>query len=275
MGPVIKSGRSRNPSPSPVGILLQHWRKVRRMSQLDLAAEAGASSRHVCFVETGRAKPSPEMVIVLANALGVPLREQNSFLLAAGYAPVYRETPLDAPELGPARSALDAILRQQEPYPAVVMTRHWDILRTNDAASRFFGFLLGADKASGPANVVRMMFDPKALKPYVADWERVAETLIRRIHRESVGGVTDEKSRKLIEEVLKFPEVPERWRHPDLEAPQDPVIPVSFRKNGRTFDFMSTVTTLGTPQDITLQEIRIECFFPMNLETERQARLLI
>src|SRR5262245_13840290 len=109
------------------------------MSQLDLAVQADVSPRHVSFVETGRAKPSREMVLVLAKALHVPLREQNVFLLAAGFAPVYRETNMDSPELGAARSALVAILRQQEPYPAVVMNRHWDILKTNTAAERFFG----------------------------------------------------------------------------------------------------------------------------------------
>ncbi len=244
------------------------------MSQLDLAVEADVSPRHVSFVETGRAKPSRDMVLVLANALNVPLREQNSFLLAAGYAPVFRETNLDSPELGLARSALDAILRQQEPYPAVVMNRYWDILKTNKAAERFFGFLLGPApaNATGPANVVRLMFDPNGLKSYVTNWERVAEMLVKRVHREAVGGIPDEKTKVLLDEVFKYPAVPERWRHPDTETPQLPVLPVSFKKAGKIFDFFSTVTTLGTPQDITLQEIRIECFFPLNTTTERNAR---
>src|SRR5687768_7022612 len=121
---------------SPVGTLLRHWRQVRHMSQFSLALEAEVSPRHICFVETGRASPSREMVLTLASALDVPLRERNALLLAAGFAPMYRETDLDSPELRAARQALDAILRQQEPYPAVVMNRYWDILTSNEAASR-------------------------------------------------------------------------------------------------------------------------------------------
>lgn len=243
------------------------------MSQLALATEAEVSPRHVCFIETGRARPSRDMVLLLASALDVPLRERNLLLLAAGYAPIYRETNLDAPELGAARAALDAILRQQEPFPAVVMNRSWDILTTNDAASRFFGFLLDRDP-SGPANVIRMMFDPKGLRPFVVNWEAVAEALIRRIHREAVGGAPDESTVMLLEEMLAFPDVPRRWRKPSPETPLVPVIPVTFRKSGKTFAFFSTVTTLGTAQDITLQELRIECFFPLDGETEHHAREL-
>ncbi len=257
--------------PSPVGALLQRWRQVRHMSQLALATEAEVSPRHVCFIETGRARPSREMVLQLAGALDVPLRERNALLLAAGYAPMYRESNLDAPELAPARAALDAILRQQEPFPAVVMNRYWDILTSNGAASRFFGFLLDPAPASGPANVLRMMFDPEGLRPYVVNWEAAAEALIRRVHREAVGGAPDGPTIALLDELLAYPDVPRSWRKPNPETPLLPVIPVTFRKGSRTFAYFSTVTTLGTAQDVTLQELRIECFFPLDGETERQA----
>jgi transcriptional regulator with XRE-family HTH domain len=259
---------------SPFGTLLQHWRQVRRMSQLALAIEAEVSPRHVCFVETGRAQPSREMVLLLASALDVPLRERNVLLLAAGYAPAYRETQLDSPELDAVRTALQAILRQQEPHPAVVMNRTWDVLTSNAAASRFFGFLLDPAPASGPANVIRMMFDPDGLRPFVTNWEEFAEALITRVQRESVGGAPDEATARLLEEVLAFPGVPRRWRRPSLETPLIPVIPVRFRKGARTFAYFSTVTTLGTAQDVTLQELRIECFFPMDAETVRNAEEL-
>jgi transcriptional regulator with XRE-family HTH domain len=130
-----------------VGSLLQHWRKARHLSQLALATEAEVSSRHLCFIENGRARPSREMILLLANVLDVPLRERNALLLAAGFAPVYLERGLDAPELAAVRGALDAILRQHEPFPAVVMNRQWDLVTTNRAAPRFFGFLLGAEPA--------------------------------------------------------------------------------------------------------------------------------
>jgi|SRR5215213_577253 len=260
---------------SPFGTVLQHWRQVRRKSQLALAIEAEVSPRHICFLETGRARPSREMVLLLASALDVPLRERNVLLLAAGYAPAYRETELDSPELGAVRAALQAILRQQEPFPAVVMNRSWDILTSNDAATRFFGFLLDPAAASGPANVIRMMFDPQGFRPFVLSWETVAEALVTRIHREAVGGAPDEATVRLLEEVLAFPGVPRRWQRPNPETPLMPVIPVSFRKGSKTFAYFSTVTTLGTAQDVTLQELRIECFFPMDAETERNAKELV
>lgn len=260
-------------SVSPVGSLFQYWRKARHMSQLALAMEAEVSPRHICFLETGRAKPSREMVLQLSAALDVPLRERNALLLAAGFAPMYEETDLEAPELAPARAALDAILRQQEPFPAVVMNRHWTILKTNRAAARFFGFLLG-DAAGGPANVVRMMFSPSGLRPFVANWEAVAEALIERVHREAVGNVVDRATAELLNEVLAYPGVPARWRSPSRDKPLLPLVPVSFKKAASTFNFFSAVTTLGTPQDITLQEIRIECFFPLDDETADRARAL-
>jgi transcriptional regulator with XRE-family HTH domain len=267
--------RPPSPRPSPVGALLQHWRQVRHMSQLALATEAEISPRHLCFIETGRARPSRNMVLLLAGTLEVPLRERNALLLAAGYAPLYREAHLDAPELGAVRAALDAILHQQEPFPAVVMNRSWDILTSNGAASRFFGFLLDPVPLTGPANVIRMMFDPHGLRPFVVNWDAVAEALIRRMYREAVGGAPDEATTRLLDEVFAFPDVPRRWRRPDPEAPLVPILPVSFRKGSKTFAFFSAVTTLGTAQDITLQELRIECFYPLDTETRRHAEDLV
>jgi transcriptional regulator with XRE-family HTH domain len=246
------------------------------MSQLALATDAEISCRHLSFIETGRANPSRDMVLLLASALDIPLRERNALLLAAGFAPVYGESDMEAPELAAVRAALDAILRQQEPFPAVIMNRHWDILRTNQAATRFFGFLLGDAPAAtaGTGNVLRMMFDPRALRPMVVNWEAVAEALIARAHREAVGGLQDPATQSLVAEILAYPGVPPSWRHRGPAMPLVPVLPVSFRKADRQFDFFSTVTTLGTPQDITVQEIRIECFFPANAATDRTARAL-
>ena len=172
------------------------------------------------------------------------------------------------------RTALDAILAKHEPYPAVVMNRRWDILATNSGAARFFGFLLGDQPLPSPANVVRLMFDLGGLRPYVTNWESVAEALVRRVHREAVGGVRDETTTRLLEEVLAYPGVPARWARPDPESALVPVIPVSFEKNERRFSFFSAVTTLGTPQDVTLQELRTECFFPLDAETEREVATL-
>ena len=268
-----KAARSR-PRP-PAGTLLRRWREARQLSQLALSVEAGVSSRHLCFIETGRAQPSRDMIHRLADVMNVPLRERNALLLSAGFAPAFPETGLDlaGAELAPVRMALDAMLGQHDPFPAVVMGRHWDVIRANGGASRLFGFLLGP-RAHEPANVLRLMFSPNGLRPYVTNWPSAAEALIRRVYREVVGGVVDERTRALLDEVLHYPEVPKEWRRPSVEAPLLPVIPVAFEKDGRRFNYFSAVTTLGTPQDVLLQEIRVESFFPLDDETRANARVL-
>lgn len=278
----MKAGRAQRRSgattdrSSPAGALLRYWRNARHMSQLALAIEADISPRHLCFIETGRARPSRGMIHLLSEVMDVPLRERNALLLAAGFAPTFREADIDlsTDDLAPVRSALDAMLRQQEPFPAVVMDRQWDVVTTNEAASRFFGFLLGEAPGPAPANVLRMMFDPAGLRPFVRNWEAAAEALVRRVHREAVGGILDEKTTNLLQELLGYEGAPARWRSPRLETPQVPVIPVTFEKDGRTFSYFSTVTTLGTPQDVLLQELRIESFFPFDDATRRYAEEL-
>jgi transcriptional regulator with XRE-family HTH domain len=256
-------------STSPVGTLLQHWRRERRMSQLMLSNEAGVTSRHVSFVESGRANPSREMVLTLARALDVPLRERNQMLLAAGYAPQYRETGLDAEELARVRAALDRMLAHHEPFPAVVMDRHWNVMMANGPAAAMFAFLLDGEDAGDRPNVVRLMFGP--LRPRVANWEQTGEALIQRVHREAVGGVPDPETLRLLEEVLALPGIPAAWRTPDFAAGPLPVLPVEFRGDGLRLSYFSMVTTVGTPQDITLQEIRVEAFFPAD-ELTREHR---
>ena len=205
----------------------------------------------------------------------MPLRERNALLLAAGFAPMYQESALDDRELAPVRAAIGAILKQQEPYPAVVMNRRWDIVAANDAATRFFGMLLDGRTPPSAGNVLRLMFDPDGLRPCVENWEAVAQTLIRRVHREAVGGALDAEGRSLLAEVLHYPAVPASWRVPDLGRPLVPVAPVSFRYGRETFHYFSAVTVLGTAQDVTLQEMRIECFFPLDEATAVAARRLV
>jgi transcriptional regulator with XRE-family HTH domain len=255
------------------GPLLSQWRRLRGKSQLDLAFEAAVSPRHVSFVETGRSKPSREMVLTLATALNVPLRERNTLLLAAGYAPVYRETKLDAPELEPALRALDMILKHQEPYPAIVLDGQWDLLRTNGAATRLFSRLLGSPPEGRP-NVLRLMFDERYLKPYVANWEEVAGDLVQRVHREAAGGAPNEALRRVLAEVLAYPGVPARFASLDPNVALAPFVPIAFVKGDLACRYFSLVTTLGTPQDVTLQELRVESFFPADAHTERAAAQL-
>jgi transcriptional regulator with XRE-family HTH domain len=252
--------------PSPVGELLQHWRRERRMSQLGLSAEAGVTPRHVSFVESGRATPSRGMVLRLARALDVPLRERNQMLLAAGYAPLYRETGLDAEAMTHVRAALDRLLTHHEPHPAVVMDRYWNVLLTNDAAAAMFSWLLDGADPGDPANVVRLMFT--RLRPHVANFDQTGEALIQRVHREAVGGIPDVQTTRLLDEVLALPDVPAAWRTPDFAATPLPILPVELAKDGVRLSYFSLVTTVGTPQDVTLQEIRVESFFPADDATE-------
>ena len=184
----MSARETRAPLPSPlppdaeVGALLRHWRTARRLSQLALALDAHVSSRHLSYVETGRSQPSREMVLRLAVALEILLRERNALLVAAGYAPRYFETGLAAPEMAQMRSAIDLILRHQKPYPAFVLDRHWDIRMSNLAATRCSRFLLGAEPTD--ANIIRLLLHPNRLRPRLVNWEETAGDLIRHLHNQ-------------------------------------------------------------------------------------------
>jgi len=254
-----------------IGPLLAYWRNQRRLSQLALATEAEVSPRHLSFIESGRSKPSRDMVLLLASVLDVPLRERNRLLSAAGFAAAYRESAMEQPQLAVVKQALDAILAQHRPFPAVVLDRGWNILRANDAGERFFAFLLAGQAPPSPPNVLRLIFHPQGLRPHITNWDEAAAGLIQRVHREAVGNVVDDELRALVDEVLAYPGVPVPWRHPDLAAALLPIIPLRFERDGRRFAYFSTVTTLGTPVDVTAQETRIECFFPVDAETRAAA----
>jgi transcriptional regulator with XRE-family HTH domain len=256
---------------SPVGELLRHWRGVRHLSQLALAGEVATTQRHLSFIESGRSQPSRAMLLRLARTLDIPIRERNQLLLAAGFAPLYREAGLESEEATQVRAAVERVLEAHEPYPAVVMDRHWNVLTTNSAAGAFFGWLLGERELEGPPNVIRLMFDPDGLRPFVHNWEDIAEALIQRVHREAVGGFPDAETVALLDQALGYPGVPSQWRTPDFRNPPLPVVPVDFQKHGLALSYFSTVTTLGTPQDAMLQEIRIESFFPSDDATAAHA----
>ncbi|TWI01639.1 helix-turn-helix protein [Luteimonas cucumeris] len=257
---------NRTPPPTPVahvGELLREWRAARRLSQLDLALDAGLSSRHLSYVETGKAQPSRELVARLADVLEMPLRERNALLVAAGYAPQYRETGLAAPEMALVRRAIEFILEQQEPYPAFVLDRRWDVLMANRAAARVNRFVLGGrDSAHG--NMLRCFFDPNDLRAAVVNWEEVAGDLVRHLHGAVTATPTDAALRALLDEVLAYPGVPARWRTRELGATPSPLLTVRFRRDARELGFFSTFTTFGTSRDVTLDELHIECCFPID-----------
>src|SRR5436309_2121068 len=226
------------------GPLLRRWRTRRRLSQLDLAVEAGVSTRHLGFIETGRARPSREMVLLLARALDVPLRDRNDLLTMAGYAPIYRATSLEAPAMAQARRALDFILRQQEPYPALVLDRHWNVLEVNEGSARFQAWFLDASALAplGPPNAMRLMFHPRALRPHIVNWEATAASMIQWLHRDVVSGFGGEEARALLEELLTYPDVPRQWRTLDVEASTAPFLPIEFTKGDLTLRYFTTLT---------------------------------
>lgn len=259
--------------PNDLGILLRHWRDVRGISQLDLSFNAGVSQRHISFIESGRSVPSRQMLMDIAQTLDIPLRERNTLLLAAGYAPMYADGAWNAQEMQSVTKALARMLRQHEPFPAMVMDRYWNVLMTNDAAPRFFNCFIDMAARKGPRNMLHLVFDPDGMRPFVADWQSVADSLIQRVYREAVGRVVDDQTRELLDALRAYPDVktslePGRALAADGSAATMPVIPIGFVKDGRVLKYFSMVASVGTPQTIAAQELRLECMFPADDETE-------
>jgi transcriptional regulator with XRE-family HTH domain len=254
-----------------LGHLLRHWREVRGISQLNLALDAGMSQRHLSFVESGRSTPSRQVLTSIAQALDVPLRERNAIFLAAGYAPLYSEAQWDAKEMQGITRALDRMLRQHDPFPAIVMDRYWNVLATNASSPRFFGSFIDMAARKGRRNMLHLIFDPDGMRPFVADWETVAKSLIQRIYRETVGRVLDEGTRDLLDALSAYPGVDASWRLHGAtgSSPDLPMIPMGFCREGKVLSYFSMVTTVGAPQSVAAQELRIESLFPADEETER------
>jgi transcriptional regulator with XRE-family HTH domain len=247
------------------GVLLRQWRNVRHLSQLELALDAEISTRHLSCVETGRAQPSREMVVRLAEALQVPHRERNALLLAAGYAPLYRDTALDTPELGAARQAIDLLITQLEPCPVLVLDRYWNILKMNVGAHRFLTLFPGCESVT-PLNGPRLAFHPQGLRPHIENWEMVAARIIRRVHREIAANPSDDVLKCFLEELLSYPNVPSRWGMLEDDSPP-PFLTINYKWKNSTIRLFTALTTFGTAQDISLQELRIESFFPADQGT--------
>jgi transcriptional regulator with XRE-family HTH domain len=235
---------------------------VRGRSQLDLANDAGTTPRYVSFVETGRAQPSRQMVVRLARALDVPLRERNDLLLAAGFAPLYSLEPLASPLMARVDEALTGMLANHDPFPAVVMDRAWNLLRTNRGAAQLFGRLFAPEPVPAEANVLRLMIEPGPVRTSVGNWEAVAPALLERARREAVGGVFDPATAELVAALRRRPDVAELLAVPDTSTPGVPVIDLRFAVAGDELAFFSVVSTIGTPIDITAQELRVEAFYP-------------
>jgi transcriptional regulator with XRE-family HTH domain len=257
----------------PVGDLLREWRQRRRMSQLDLALEAEVSTRHLSFVESGRAQPSREMVLHLAEQLDVPLRERNMLLVAAGFAPVFRERPLQDPALASARRAIDLVLKGHEPYPALAIDRHWTMLAANAAVARLVG---GVDPSLlGPqVNVLRLSLHPGGLSSRIANLAEWRAHLLERLRRQ-IEASADPVLAELLKELQAYPAAGSR------SAPAPPagelagvVVPLQLVTEAGTLALFSTTTVFGTPVDVTLSELALECFYPADAATAEALRRL-
>lgn len=250
-----------------VGSLVRKWRARRGLSQLALATRAEVSSKHVSFVETGRAQPSREMVLRLAELLDVPLRERNALLIAAGFAPVYQARSLDDPALAPAREAVAAVLRGHEPFPALAVDRHWHLLSMNRSVAPL---LEGTSPAllTPPINVLRLSLHPEGLAPRVVNLTEWRAHLLARL-RQQIDASGDVQLSALQDELLSYGASTEK-RHASREA--SIVVPLRLRTARGTLSFLSTTTVFGTPVDITLSELAIESFFPADAATAELLR---
>jgi transcriptional regulator with XRE-family HTH domain len=257
-----------------VGDLLREWRQRRRMSQLDLSLEAEISTKHLSFLETGRSQPSREMVLNLAERLEVPLRERNVLLVAAGYAPVFRERKLEDPALQAARKAMDLVLAGHEPYPALAVDRHWTLVAANAAVGRLIG---GADPSllRPPVNVLRLSLHPKGLAPAIANLAEWRAHLLHRL-RQQIEVSADPVLSELMAELSAYP-VPHAHTPPRPSRETDygsVVVPLQMTTPNGVLSFFSTTTVFGTPLDITLSELALESFYPADAATAEALRAL-
>jgi transcriptional regulator with XRE-family HTH domain len=246
---------------------LRYWRGKRGVSQLRLSTDSGISQRHLSFLETGRAAPSRELILKLGLVLDIPLRQRNAMLLAAGFAPAYRERSLLDPELAAVMQALDFMLAQQAPYPALVVDRLWNLVMANEPAARMMRFFLGMPAHApiprdGSVNVLKLILDPDGLRRSLVNWEEVCTDLLHWVQREAMGDGPGSEATRLLDELMALPGIAQAASQPNLDRRALPFLPVQLRKDALTLNLFTTITTLGTPHDVTVHELRLESFFP-------------
>jgi transcriptional regulator with XRE-family HTH domain len=248
--------------------MLRGWRQRRRLSQLALAVQADVSTRHLSFVESGRAQASRELLLHLAEKLHVPLRDRNSLLIAGGYAPVYSETPMDAESMRQVREAIDQLLSSHEPYPAIIVDRVWDVVAANQPALAIISEGLSPALLSPRVNALRVSLHPEGLAPRIVNFGEWRAHLLERLRRQMALTGSPELA-DLYEELVQLPD----GSSDEAESPDHGVfVPLRIRSHGRELSFFSTIATFGAPADITLAELAIESFFPANLETAAALR---
>lgn len=250
---------------STAGSLIREWRTRRRMSQLDLAAEADISQRHLSFVESGRAAPSRDMVLHLAEQLDIPLRQRNQLLLAAGFAPSFSERALSDTSLAPAMAAVELVLKGHEPFPSIAVDRNWNLVASNAAIAPLLADIADQSLLTPPVNVLRLSLHPKGLAPRIVNLHEWRTHLIERL-KHQVDASGDATLAELERELRTYPSGPPNSRptHPDIAAI---ALPLRLRMGKDILSFISTITVFGTPLDVTLSELAIESFFPADAET--------
>lgn len=262
-------------SRTDFGALLRDWRHARGLNQLELATRAEVSQRHVSFLETGRSRPSREMVIHLGLVLDVPPREQNLLLLAADHAPQFTETPLD--DLEHIAGVLDSILEAHEPNIAIVVDRSWNLVRANRAATRFTSILFPQPPtwAAPDLNLMRLNFHPEGMRRHMVDWEPTAAALLRRLERDVAAHPHDPDLRALLDEARGYPQVGMLSRPSARPRSGDLLVPVTYSIHGEKVSLFATIAIIGDAHDLTLAELRLETFWPVDpTSAERWKRLL-
>lgn len=248
--------------------LLKYWRRERGMSQLDFALTADVSTRHLSYMETGRAKPSREMVLRLAGVLGVPLREQNAMLRAAGFEAEFEEPAFDDGLTPEVEYILDTMLKAHEPYPMAIMNRRYDALRVNEPAQRLLASVIADPSAlPTPLNLFHILLDERLCKPFVQDWERTARLMMTRLQRECLMSPQDDDLQDLLRSSLEY--APDDWREPDLSTPMDALLTIRLKRDDVELALITMLTVFSAPQNVTLEELRIESYFPADEATRR------
>lgn len=244
------------------GAELRSWRQRRGMSQERLAEHAEVSTRHLSCLETGRATPSRDMVLVLSSALELPLRDRNQLLAAAGFTGAYREEALDGPAMQSLDHAITQLLDKLDPYPAVVVDRGWNVVRMNGGATRFLPlFVPPTAPREVTSNLVRALVHPLGCRPYLVNWEEVVRAVVERARHEAAKDAEGSPRKKLVDEALSYPDVRSTLRHPSAGALL-PFVPLHVRNDGVEARFFTMLTTIGTPLDVTAEELSIEAYFP-------------
>jgi transcriptional regulator with XRE-family HTH domain len=251
---------------------LRYWRGKRGYSQLQLSTVGAVSQRHLSFLESGRSQPSKELILKLGVVLEIPLRHRNVMLLAAGYAPAYRERSLSDPDLSAVRRALDFMLAQQAPYPALVVDRLWNLQLCNDAAAGMVRWLLGMPEQhplplDGTVNVLKLMLDPQGVRQYIPNWQAVGADLLQWIQREAMSDGPGSEAAVMLAELVAMTGCAAWEEGANLDRHALPFLPVSICKDGVELNLFTTIATLGTPRDVTVHELRIESFFPADEPT--------